>query len=120
MKIDNATKQLIRDPKKRKAWVMYQVKLQGRSLAKVADAAGVSRQCLYHVFRITYPHMEKVVADALGMAPKELFPERYTEDGLPIHRRGRPKKSITNNIKHTTKKPRRNVNDDGPGRQEAA
>ena len=120
MKIDNATKRLLSDPKKRRAWIAYQVMLQGKSLAQIADGAGVSRQCLYHVFRITYPRMEKVIADALGMEPKDLFPERYTTDGLPIYRRGRPKKSISKNIKNNTKNARRNVKDNGQDRQEAA
>ncbi len=110
MKIDNATRQLLKDPKKRHAWVIYQLTLQGRSLAQVADGAGVSRQCLYQVFRRTYPRMERVVADAIGLSPAELWPERYDADGLPIRRMGRPKKvSYHDNDKRSPR--RRNVKD---------
>jgi len=110
MKIDNATKQLLTQPDKRRAWIIYQVSLLGRSLAQIADDAGVSRQCLYQVFNRTYPRMEKVVADALGLAPKELWPERYDADGLPIYRMGRPKKSASKQVKNTTRVKGRNVN----------
>lgn len=110
MKIDNATKQLLADPKKRRVWIIYQVSLMGRSLAQVADEAGVSRQCLYQVFNRTYPRMEKVVADALGIAPMELWPERYDADGLPIYRMGRPKKSASKQIQNNTRSKGRNIN----------
>jgi Ner family transcriptional regulator len=121
MKIDNETKQLLKNPKKRHAWVIYQVTLQGRSLAQIADNAGVSRQCLYQVFRRTYPRMEKVVAEALGMAPADLWPERYDADGLPLYRMGRPvgggKKSID---KDTRKRASRNVHNKPACRQDDA
>lgn len=98
LKTDKPPKHILKDPAKRRAWIIYQVNLQGRSLAQVARDAGVTRVCLYQVFNKTYPRMEKVVADALGMAPAELWPERYDADGLPIYRRGRPaNKSITKN-----------------------
>lgn len=110
MTIDNTTKQLLADPKKRHAWIIYQVKLQGRSLAKIAGEAGVSRQCIYKVFKRTYPSMEKVVADALGLAPNVLWPERYDANGLPINRMGRPKKSASKQTKNTTHVKGRNIN----------
>lgn len=86
--IDNATKRLIRDPKKRWAWIIYQLGLQGITLATVARAAGVTRQCLYKAARERYPRMEKIIADALDMTPAQLFPERYSPEGLPKKHRG--------------------------------
>ena len=88
MKIDNTTKQILRDPKNRRDWIIYQVRLQGRSLAQVASDAGVSRQCLYQVFNRPYPRMEKVLSDALGIEPKVLWPERYHATGLPVRGTG--------------------------------
>lgn len=101
-KLDSKTLQLFRDPDKRRAWVKYQVHLQGRSLAQVASDAGVKRSTLYAVFIKTYPRMEKVVADAVGLPPSVLFPERYDADGLPIYRMGRPKKSTSNGAQNST------------------
>jgi Ner family transcriptional regulator len=108
--LDSTTRKLLKDPKKRRAWVIYQVTLQGRSLATVARDAGVKRQTLYRVFDICYPRMEKLIADAVGLRPQEVFPERYDADGLPNRRMGRPigggKKSAS---KDTAKSVRRNV-----------
>lgn len=72
-------------------------------MAQVAAEAGVSRACLYSAFMKTYPRMEKVFADSLGMTPKELWPERYDDDGLPIYRMGRPKKSTSKNTQNSTR-----------------
>lgn len=118
--LDNTTKKLISDPDKRRAWIKYRVHLTGRSMAQVAAAAGVKRSCLYSVFLKPYPRMEMVIATAIGLTPQVLFPERYNEDGLPTRIMGRPKKSITKRIEHTTKKSRRNVKDSNLDRQEAA
>jgi Ner family transcriptional regulator len=101
-KLDSKTLQLLRDPAKRRAWVKYQVHLQGKSLAQVATDAGVKRSTLYTVFVKTYPRMEKVVADAVGLPPAVLFPERYDDDGLPTYRMGRPKKSTAKVAKDST------------------
>lgn len=114
-------KHILASNQKLRAWIIYQFTLQGRSLAQVADRAGVSRQCIYQVFNKTYPRMEKVIAEALGIAPSELWPNRYDADGLPIYRRGRPigsgKKSIS---KDTRKRAPRNVHNKPACRQEDA
>lgn len=52
--------------------------------------------------------MEKALADALGLQPQDLFPERYDTDGLPNRRRGRPRNSLTKH-KHTHGNKPRNV-----------
>jgi len=110
LEIDNTTKRLLSEPKTRNAWIIYQAKLKGRTLAQIAREAGVSRQCIYSVFRRPYPRMEKVVADALGMAVNVLWPERYYANGLPINRRGRSKKSVAKETKSTTSVKARNIN----------
>lgn len=108
-KIDSTAKRLLQDPIKRRAWVKYQIQMTGRSMAQVADDAGVNRQTLYSAFIKTYPRMEKVIADALGLPPAVIFPDRYDSDGLPIYRMGRPRKSTTKQAKNTTRQKGRNV-----------
>ena len=108
-KIDSKTKELLKDPMKRRAWVIYQVSIQGRSLAAVARAAGVKKQTLYRAFDLPYPRMEKVIADAVGLTPQILFPERYGADGLPNRRMGRPKKSAAKVAENSTRGTSRNV-----------
>lgn len=94
------------DPAKRRAWVKYQLHLQGRSMARIAASAGVERCTLYWVFKRPYPRMEQVIATALDLTPQQLFPERYGPDGLPNRPVGRPRKSTN---KDTAKSPKRQV-----------
>ena len=89
--LDSKTKQLLADPVKRRAWVKYKIDIQGSSMARVAADAGMQRQTLYQVFFRPYPKMEKLIADAVGLTPQELFVERYDEDGLPNRRKTRPR-----------------------------
>ncbi len=111
--LDNRTKTLLQDPTKRRAWIKYQIQMQGLSMAQVAASAGVSRSCLYSVFDKTYPRMEKVLADAVGLEPAELWPERYDADGLPIYRMGRPKKSVSKCAQNSTRNGFSNVREQG-------
>jgi len=79
-------------------------------MAQVADKAGVNRQTLYSAFFKTYPRMEMVIANALDIAPADLWPERYDKDGLPIYRMGRPVvKSTVKGANNNSKKTGRNV-----------
>lgn len=88
MRLDTQARKLIANPDTRRSWVIFQLMLQGRTLADIARAAGVQRQSLYHVFGRNYPRMEIVLAEALGLRPQQLFPERYDAHGLPKRRRG--------------------------------
>lgn len=108
-RLDSATKTLIADSETRRAWIIYQLSLKGRSLAAVARDAEVRRQTLYNVFQHPYPRMEKYIADALDMRPQDLFPERYLANGLPARRMGRPRK-VSCQDKTTTAGRRRNIN----------
>lgn len=97
MQLDDKTHKLLADPKnnyaKRRAWVIYHLKLQGQTLVSVAAANGVTKQQTQKALSAPYPRMEKLIADALGLTPQELFLERYDADGLPNRQRGRPKNS---------------------------
>ncbi|HFQ91597.1 MAG TPA: nucleotide excision repair protein [Chromatiales bacterium] len=93
---------ILKDPRKRQAWVIYQISLQGRSLAELARGAGVRRQTLYQAFHRHYPRMERIIAEAVGLEPKTLWPERYDADGQPAKRRGRPRKSTVMTRKNNT------------------
>lgn len=79
-------------------------------MAEVAAGAGVKRSSLYSAFLKPYPRMERVIADAVGMAPQDLFPERYDAHGLPNRRMGRPPKSAIKRTKNSTLRRPRNVN----------
>lgn len=86
--------EILRDPKKRRTWVIYQLGLKGMNLSDIARTQGVTRGAVYRCFKVPYPKMEAAVANALGMHIPDLWPERYT-NGVPNRRRGRPEKSVT-------------------------
>jgi Ner family transcriptional regulator len=89
-RLDSSLKRLFRDPIKRRAWIKYQIHMTGLSMAQVAAAAGVKRATLYSGFMKPYPRMEKILAEACGLTPQQLFAERYDADGLPMRPRPRP------------------------------
>ena len=83
------------DPRARRAWVNYQLKLSGRSLADVARELGVARHAPSLALSRPYPRMERAIAHATGVAVHILFPERYSPNGQRSIRLGRPvKKSV--------------------------
>lgn len=128
MQIDYTTKKLLSDPtrnyERRRAWIIYQLKLRGESLASVARKSGRSRNATTRAMISPYPAAEKVIADALGLEPQELFPERYDADGLPNRPRGRPKGRASNsgikNTKNNTAQKAGNGNRRPSGRHERA
>jgi Ner family transcriptional regulator len=79
---------VMRDPPKRRAWIIFQLSLKGLSMAAVGREAGVGRQAVYRVFDAQYPRMEQVLATALGVTPQFLFPERFDKDGKRLSGRG--------------------------------
>ncbi|MEG7521985.1 MAG: helix-turn-helix domain-containing protein [Chromatiales bacterium] len=109
--IDLPAKAVIRDPKHRAGWIIYQLKLRGESLASVARKYGKRRQLPTMALRVPYPLWEKRIADMLELTPQELFPERYDRNGLPNRPMGRPKKSSVMTPKNSTPKKGRNVKD---------
>jgi Ner family transcriptional regulator len=115
-KIDAATKKLFHDPAKRRAWVIYQLGLQGRSLASLARDLGLVRSSPQAALARPYPRMERLLAEAVGVPVHELFPDRYSPSGERLVRMGRPtgKKSV---VKDTAKTRRRNVDGSTPDRQ---
>ena len=84
---------ILSDPEKRRAWIIYQLSLQDKNLSAIAAKAGKGRQTIYKALTHPYPKMEKLIADELGMLACDLFPERYTH-GLPNRVMGRPKKPV--------------------------
>ncbi len=81
------------DPGQRRAWVLYQLRLRGWTLAALARQHGLSRNAPGLAFRRPYPRMEQLIAQTLGVSPVVIWPERYTEDGRSNRMPGRPRKS---------------------------
>lgn len=78
------------NPRQRREWIKYQLRLRGLSLAALARQERVARttakKCLYE----PYPKWERKIAKRLGVKPERLWPERYDTGGRPNRRMGRP------------------------------
>ncbi|MDD2366656.1 MAG: helix-turn-helix domain-containing protein [Desulfuromonadaceae bacterium] len=65
------------DPAERKAWIKYQLEINGSSFADLARATGNSRQTVRKALDIKYPKWDRAIAAKIGMTPSEIWPERY-------------------------------------------
>lgn len=67
------------DNLQRRAWIKFQLGMRGLSIASLAEKQGVSRQAVWKAMTTSYPKMEKVIARAIGVKRKDIWPERYKE-----------------------------------------
>lgn len=75
------------DPSLRWEWIKYQLRRKGSSLAQLARELGVSDSPVKNTKRVPYPRMERAIADALGLEPIDIWPERWNADGTPQRQR---------------------------------
>jgi Ner family transcriptional regulator len=71
------TKQVPKNPDKRRAWIKYQLELVDSSYADIARELGVTRAAVRKATWMSYPKMERAIAKKLGCRPEDLWPERY-------------------------------------------
>ncbi len=57
---------------------------RGLSLAEVSRSAGYSSTAAGRALRAAWPAMEEVIAEAIGLTPQQVWPSRYSEDGIPM------------------------------------
>jgi lambda repressor-like predicted transcriptional regulator len=73
------------DDRDRSYWVQMMLRRAGTSFAEIARRHGWNRTTVSKaMFIASYPQ-ELAVAEALGLDPKVLFPERYRRDGSRLH-----------------------------------
>lgn len=73
-----------KNPAQLGAWIKGQLQLRGTNLAKLAEEHGLSRNAVARALHRPYPRAERIIGTALGVAPSDLWPDRYDEHGLPI------------------------------------
>lgn len=70
------------DARKRRAYILYQLKLRGLSLRSIAKKLGVSPQAVGAVaLGSTSLPIESALASAIGLTPQQLFREHYDSAG---------------------------------------
>lgn len=78
------------------------LRARGSSLSAIALQIGLTKEAVGKVNRHPYPAVEAAIASELGVAPQDLWPERYQDDGTP--RRRRPRAPTANlRIRKSTK-----------------
>lgn len=82
-----ATLSTIKNPRERWELIKAHLRIRGVTLTSIAGALGISRAAVGVVGRRRYPRVEAAVAAALGVQPRDLWPERYEADGRPVRQR---------------------------------
>lgn len=75
-----------RTPHERSVWVVASLKLRGTNLAEIAAQRGWKRQTIHAALNSPRLPQEEAIAEALGVEPRALWPERYREDGTRLHK----------------------------------
>lgn len=78
------------------AKIKYELETRRLSLAGLSRDAGYSETAAGRALRTSWPALENIIANAVGVTPETIWPSRYV-DGVPRSyvekRRGRPRKS---------------------------
>ena len=67
-----------------KADIKAALEKAGWTLRKLAAAHGFSGSTLQHPLKKPYPNAERIIAEALGINPWEIWPSRYNAQHNPI------------------------------------
>jgi Ner family transcriptional regulator len=71
--------------RERTIWVQAQLRLSGKSFASIGRANGWGRGSVSAAMKIPSYPQEVALAEALGVSPRDLFPERYDLTGQRLH-----------------------------------
>ncbi|WP_119304998.1 helix-turn-helix domain-containing protein [Dongia deserti] len=86
------TNDIPKEPAHRRAWVIYQLKLRGMTLRRLAFKIGVNPNAVQNALALPSSHIEREIAKALGVTAKQLFPERFGPNGERLHVTKPPKR----------------------------
>ena len=79
----DSPKKPARQPDWHPAFIVYQLRLKGLSFRRLARLNGYAQGSATLVTRIAWPKMQRLVANAIGVQPQEIWPSRYNPDGTP-------------------------------------
>ncbi|MGB0893254.1 MAG: helix-turn-helix domain-containing protein [Parashewanella sp.] len=70
-----------------RADIVAELKKRGLSLAQLGEENGLSRSTLKNALDKHYVKGEKIIADALGVRPENIWPSRYQQPMFAVQRR---------------------------------
>lgn len=93
------------DSERRWEWIKFQLRVRGTNFAELARTNGLNERAIRNAKHRPYPRVERAIAQALGLQPVQLWPERWNSNGSPL--RQRPNRAETNSVypKHTENSP---------------
>ncbi len=71
------------------AQIVARVRMAGTTLRQLSLAAGLQENSLYQALQRPWPKAERIIADAIGIPPHEIWPSRYDASGEPLRNRTR-------------------------------
>ncbi|MDH4229998.1 MAG: helix-turn-helix domain-containing protein [Nitrospirota bacterium] len=69
------------DPLRTWEWVKYQLGLRGLTIRALARANGITHPALTRARRYRTPKAQRLLAQAIGVTPETIWPERYVNRG---------------------------------------
>lgn len=81
-----ATTDVPKNPAIRRVWICGQLRIRGTSLRALALRAGVTHQAMSAALMAPNIHLEPAIAEAIGLTPQTLFPERFGAGGVRLTR----------------------------------
>ena len=85
---------------------------RGTSLRKLDRAHGFAPGAISNALHRAWPNGQRIIADAIGVAPQEIWPSRYEPDGTP-------KKGLRSKFRSPARPASHSIgsvgNDPGPG-----
>ncbi|WP_332117278.1 helix-turn-helix transcriptional regulator [Azorhizobium caulinodans] len=60
------------------------VRMRGLCLSQLSEDAGYEPSSIYRALVRPWPAMERVIANALGCQPQDIWPSRYDRAGNPL------------------------------------
>ncbi|OQR35880.1 hypothetical protein BWR15_06005 [Pseudomonas sp. T] len=81
------TAEIPKDIFQRWEWIKYQLRAKGSSLAILARELDLTGSAVKNAKRRPYPHVERAIAQKLGLQAMEIWPERWASNDEPYRQR---------------------------------
>jgi Ner family transcriptional regulator len=76
-----STNDVPKEPAKRRAWVIFQLRCRHSSFAKIGRQLGISTSAVSAAMSMPSERAERAIAAEIGMPVETLFPERFDAQG---------------------------------------